>query len=183
MCSINNSIISSSVKRMTYNYDMQNKARLYLLIVTTVLIVITTTVYIFKQTNVNMSLNRETTEEIESNSEPSGIFCDNHSDIEYFETPVPVIWTSIMDGCLVSCQGGSFTSLDEDATHPRFAGYNPGKSEEYDSSTDNPIPDEYVGQNVTVTGDWIGIDADHALTVFDGRCVPIVNIKEITPML
>jgi len=109
--------------------------------------------------------------------------CDNYDEIQDFEEPIPIVWEAKMDGCLVNCQGGSFTKIteDENEKYLYFAGYYPGKNGKYDSSVDNPIPVEYRGDDLTlkITGDWIGIQADHPNTVFGGLCVSMVDIKEI----
>ena len=112
--------------------------------------------------------------------EPVERFCANYEEIEQFAEPIPIVWMARMDGCLVGCQGGSFTNLDPSASYPRFAGYNPGSSGAFDGSVDNPIPRAYVGQTLEITGNWIAIDIDHPLTVFNDQCVPIVDITSIT---
>jgi len=127
----------------------------------------------------------DTTGEVESlalveRGEPVDRFCANYEEIEQFAEPIPIVWMARMDGCLVGCQGGSFTNLDQSASYPRFAGYNPGLSEAFDGSVDNPIPRAYVGQTLEITGNWIAIDIDHPLTVFNDQCVPIVDIASIT---
>lgn len=96
--------------------------------------------------------------------------CDNQDEAEDFEKPIPVVWTAKMDGCLASCEGASFTRVPEDEKYPRFAGY-------YASGSYADI-----GQSegtLKIYGDWIGIAADHAVTVFDNKCVPIININKV----
>lgn len=99
--------------------------------------------------------------------------CDNYEEIEEFEKPVPIVWTAKVDGCLMSCEGASFTRVPEDKKYPRFAGYYPGglQSEFWQ---DNSV--------LKISGDWISINADHPFTVFDNKCVPIIHIKTIRVM-
>ena len=96
--------------------------------------------------------------------------CDNHDESGDFEKPIPVVWTARMDGCLVSCEGASFTRVPEDEKYPRFAGYYPGGLQP-ELWPDNSI--------IKISGDWIGIDADHPFTVFDNKCVPVIHINKI----
>lgn len=99
--------------------------------------------------------------------------CDNYNEVEDFEKPVPIVWTAKMDGCLVSCEGASFTRVPEDKKYPRFAGYYPGGLQ----------PEFWQDNSVLkISGDWIGIDADHPFTVFDNKCVPVIHIKTIGVM-
>ena len=111
------------------------------------------------------------------NSPASGVYmepvCENFNEIQEFENPVPVVWTAKMTGCLMSCQGAPFTRLPEggEYEYPRFAGY----------YKDGTIPGEFLeeGLALKIYGDWIGIDADHSRTVFENKCVPIVEIEKI----
>ena len=111
--------------------------------------------------------------------------CDNYNEIEDFEKPIPVVWTAKMDGCLVSCEGASFTrvpaptpegvgvptkSVGKYKKYPRFAGYYPGELQA------ELWPDDSI---LKISGDWVGIDADHPHTVFDNKCVPVIQIKKI----
>ncbi|PIR42127.1 MAG: hypothetical protein COV30_00020 [Candidatus Yanofskybacteria bacterium CG10_big_fil_rev_8_21_14_0_10_37_15] len=96
--------------------------------------------------------------------------CDNHSEIEEFEKPISIIWTAKIDGCLASCEGASFTRVPEENIHPRFAGYYSKELKEEIKIND---------QIFKIYGDWIGINADHPFTVFDNKCVPIVNVHKI----
>lgn len=96
--------------------------------------------------------------------------CDNHDEAEDFENPVPVVWTAKLDGCLVSCEGASFTRIPEDKKYPRFAGYYPGGLQAELGAS---------GRILKIYGDWVGIGADHPFTVFDNKCVPVVNINNI----
>ena len=44
------------------------------------------------------------------------------------------------------------------------------------------IEEEFREDNTNifrVHGDWVGIDADHPRTIYDGRCVPIININKL----
>ena len=100
-------------------------------------------------------------------SEP---LCDNYNEVEDFEKPIPVVWTARMDGCLVSCEGASFTRVPEDKKYPRFAGYYP-ESFGPEFFQDNAV--------LKISGDWVGIDADHPYTVFDNKCVPVIHINKI----
>jgi len=98
--------------------------------------------------------------------------CDNYAEEGYFDQPVPIVWTAQLDGCLVGCEGASFTRINENALYPRFAAYVP---------IGETIPDEYLvkGLILKITGKWLGIDEDHYRTVFNNKCVPIVDIDEI----
>ena len=100
-------------------------------------------------------------------SEP---LCDNFNEVEDFEKPIPIVWTARMDGCLVSCEGASFTRVPEDKKYPRFAGYYPGGLQA-ELWQDNGV--------LKISGDWVGIDADHPFTVFDNKCVPVIHINKI----
>lgn len=108
-------------------------------------------------------------------------WCDNQNEVQDFDKPIPVVWTVHLDGCLVSCQGASFTKTVDDGKYPRFAGYYPDTKGNYYSDEFNPIPEKYQGKGLIlkVSGDWIGIQEDHPQTVFGGKCVPIVNIRQI----
>jgi hypothetical protein len=98
--------------------------------------------------------------------------CDNYLDIQEFEKPVPITWTAKLDGCLMSCYGASFTRVPSEIKYPRFAGYYHG---------DQAIPDKFLEDGLTlkIYGNWNGIDADHPRTVFENKCVPMVDIKKI----
>ena len=111
--------------------------------------------------------------------------CENYDEVENFEEPIPVVWTAKMDGCLASCEGASFTrvpvptpeevgvptkSVGKDKIHPRFAGYFP------EIFQDGLLQDNAI---LKIHGDWVGIGADHPFTVFDNKCVPIININKI----
>jgi hypothetical protein len=99
--------------------------------------------------------------------------CENYTDIQTFATPTKVSWEATLDGCLVSCEGGVFTkdNISKEDKFPRFVGY---------MKEAKTIDEKYFGQKVKVTGTWTSIEADHAKTVFDNKCVPIVNNIEIT---
>ncbi len=96
--------------------------------------------------------------------------CDNYNEIEDFEKSIPIVWTAKMDGCLVSCEGASFTRVPGDEKYPRFAGYFAGLLGP-ELRQDNAI--------LKISGDWIGIGADHPYTVFDNKCVPVIQINKI----
>lgn len=124
--------------------------------------------YFDKQSaNISEAVPTEGGELVESTPEP---LCDNYNEVEDFENPIPVAWTAKMDGCLVSCEGASFTRVPEDKKYPRFAGYFPEILQE-GLWQDNII--------LKVHGDWVGIDADHPHTVFENKCVPIIHINKI----
>lgn len=124
---------------------------------------------------------KENTTNIERIQKNQEAWCDNQNEVQDFEKPIPVVWTARLDGCLVSCQGASFTKTVDDGKYSRFAGYYPDTKGNYYSDEFNPIPEKFQikGLVLKITGDWIGIQEDHPQTVFDGKCVPIVNIKEI----
>lgn len=114
--------------------------------------------------------------------------CDNYKDIQKLEKPVPIVWTAKLDGCLVSCYGASFTRVPSNTKYPRFAGYYPDTSGKYDWDVTNngerggsQIPDKFLKDNLTlrIYGKWTDIDADHPITVFENKCVPIVEIERI----
>jgi len=108
-------------------------------------------------------------------------WCDNANEAKTFEKPIPVVWTARFDGCLVSCQGASFTKAMDNGKYPRFAGYYPDTKGGYDPDEFNPIPEKYQNNELVlkISGNWIGIQDDHPQTVFDGKCVPIVEIRQI----
>ncbi len=101
--------------------------------------------------------------------------CENYKDIEIFKKPKQIVWLAKMNGCLESCQGGSFTSIEAGVEYPRFAAYLPDGEK---------IPEEYKDKNdlvLKIVGEWIGIGDDYYNTVFSGQCVPIITIKSVTP--
>ncbi|OGI99490.1 hypothetical protein A3H53_01880 [Candidatus Nomurabacteria bacterium RIFCSPLOWO2_02_FULL_40_10] len=99
--------------------------------------------------------------------------CINSDEIQNYDKPVPVVWIAKLTGCLESCKGAHFTRLpkDIDYQYPRFAGY----------FMEGTIPDEFLAKDLTlkIYGNWIGVDADHPVTVFEDKCVPIVDIEKI----
>lgn len=114
--------------------------------------------------------------------------CDNYSDIQTFENPLPITWTARFDGCLMSCYGASFTRVPSDEQYPRFAGYYPNKEGKYSLELDanggeggSQIPERFRKNNqmLKISGKWTDIDADHPFSVFEDKCVPIVNIEKI----
>ena len=124
---------------------------------------------------------KENTTDIEDAQETQEAWCDNKNEAQDFEKPIPIEWTARFGGCLVSCQGASFTKTIDDGKYPRFAGYYPDTKGNYFSDEYNPIPEKYRNKELVlkVSGDWTGIEDDHPQTVFEGKCVPIVNIKQI----
>lgn len=111
----------------------------------------------------------------------SSAWCDNSDEAKDFEKSIPVVWTAKMEGCLASCQGASFTRIPEDNKYPHFAGYYPDFKGSYDIDDWNPIPDKFQKPDLLlkITGILIGIQDDHSQTVFEGKCIPIVNIEKI----
>lgn len=114
--------------------------------------------------------------------------CDNHKDIQNFEKPIPIVWTAKLDGCLMSCYGASFTRIPSDEKYPRFAGYYPDTSGKYNWDIDtngndggSRIPEKFkkVGQILKVYGKWTSVEADHPYTVFENKCVPLVEIDKL----
>ena len=104
--------------------------------------------------------------------------CINSNEIEIFDKPKPISWEAQFNGCLTSCSQGHFTKikLSENDKYPRFEGlYNGGQSQYTD------ISDKFMehGLKLRIIGDWVAVDSDYANTVFDGKCVPIVEIKKI----
>jgi len=101
--------------------------------------------------------------------------CDNYKDIKTFKEPKQIVWLAKMNGCLESCQGGSFTRTEAEVEYPRFAAYLPDGEK---------MPEEYKNRNefvLKIVGEWIGIGDDYYNTVFGGKCVPVITIKNITP--
>lgn len=145
-----------------------------------ILILLTSVGILIFLKNKPREINEDTTD-IEEVMETQGAWCDNENEVQDFEKPIPVEWTARLDGCLVSCQGASFTKTVDDGKYPRFAGYYPDTKGDYYSDEFNPIPEKYQekGLVLKVSGDWIGIQEDHPQTVFGGKCVPMVNIKQI----
>ena len=100
--------------------------------------------------------------------------CLNSLEIETFKTPKHVEWEAILDGCISSCGGGSFTKLNssKNEKHPRFVGYlKDGKT----------IPENLLAKGIKlkISGKWISVEDDHSRTVFNNKCVPIVEIEKI----
>lgn len=98
--------------------------------------------------------------------------CDNYSEVEDFKKPVPIIWVAKLDGCLVSCEGASFSRINKNVKYPRFSAY---------MRDQKTIPEEYLTEGLVlrITGEWLGVDVDHPRTVFNNQCVPIVDINKI----
>ncbi|MEX2090597.1 MAG: hypothetical protein WD989_00485 [Candidatus Paceibacterota bacterium] len=115
----------------------------------------------------NSSLQPANITEVLNTPEP---LCENQDEIETFEEAISVVWTAKMDGCLVSCEGASFTRVPENDKYPRFVGYSAELLQD-DIWQDGDI--------VKIFGDWVGIGSDHPVTVFNNKCVPIVNINKI----
>ena len=111
----------------------------------------------------------------------SDAWCSNSDEASNFYEQIPIVWTAKMDGCLVSCQGASFTKVPTDDKYPRFAGYYPDIEGNYYADNFNPIPDKFqkTGLTLKITGLWVSISDDHSQTVFQGKCIPIINIKQI----
>lgn len=114
--------------------------------------------------------------------------CDNYEDIQKFEKSIYIIWTAKLDSCLVSCYGASFTRVSNDEEYPRFAGYYPDTLGKYDWDVasngergGSQIPDVFLQDGLTlkIYGKWTDIDADHPRTVFENKCVPVVEIGKI----
>ncbi|GEM_PF-3831587 len=114
--------------------------------------------------------------------------CNNFQEATTFSKPIPIIWTAKFDGCLMSCYGAAFTQVSNtNQKYPRFAGYYPNKNGKYLWDTDSngisegsQIPQEFQGNNLLrIYGQWTSIDNDHAHTVFNDQCVPIVEIRKI----
>lgn len=103
-------------------------------------------------------------------SEPA---CENVTDIRTFATPTPVTWFAKLDGCVLSCEGGSFTKITSDSQekYPRFVGY----------MKDGNISEKYLegGLRLKITGELESIGDDYARTIFNNKCVPIIGIKKI----
>lgn len=99
--------------------------------------------------------------------------CSNGQDIKYFQNPIKIAWKAHLDECLVSCWGASFTRTDSNnLKHPRFSGYVPDNGD--------PIPKHFIEseKELLITGQWTDVSDDHVF-LFDGRCVPTVEIEKI----
>ena len=119
---------------------------------------------------------------------PEEKLCDNEDEITTFAKPVSVEWTAKLSGCLASCYGASFTRITKDAEYPKFAGYFADESGKFDWDVDSDgnrggrqIAEEFLEEGLVfkISGKWIGIEADHASTVFKNKCVPIVEVEKI----
>lgn len=118
------------------------------------------------------------------NSDSNNYDCINQQEKESFTEPIPIIWLARMDGCLSSCFGGSFTKESSTDQHLRFAGYYPDTSGKYYWDGEGhgaQIPSEFQKDQplLRIYGDWLGIEDDHPHTVFEDKCVPMIEIKKI----
>ena len=100
--------------------------------------------------------------------------CTNSQEVKIFTVAIPVVWEAILDVCLSGCGGGSFTKLNssKNEKHPRFVGYlKDGKT----------IPENLLAKGIKlkISGKWISVEDDHSRTVFNNKCVPIVEIEKI----
>lgn len=147
----------------------------------------------------NSNLNNETSspfvlftdftpvEQIEESFDPRNELCDNYEEIQDFEEPIPVIWEAKFTGCLVSCYGAHFSRIPETENYkyPRFAGYYPDEFGKYNwengGNSGKQIPEKFLedGLILKIYGKWIMIEADHPYTVFENKCVPILEIEKI----
>ncbi len=102
-----------------------------------------------------------------------GSECSNYAEITKFEQPESIVWDAKFDGCLVSCWGAAFTRVPANPKYPRFSAYVPDEGEKID--------DKFLQENQTlrISGKFTGVDSDHVSTVFDGKCVPTVEIEKI----
>ena len=100
--------------------------------------------------------------------------CSNANEIRTLKLPIPVVWDAQLTGCLTGCLGAHFSRwpLAGKYQYTRFAAYMPN---------DETIADRFLatGLVLRIHGRWSSVDDDHANTVFDGKCVPIVNITSI----
>lgn len=97
--------------------------------------------------------------------------CDNYKDIQNFVKPIPIVWLVKFNGCVMSCQGGFFIRIKEDAKYPHVVAY---------MSDGEKISKEFQNNGLVlkITGEWGGIGDDYQ-TAFNNKCVPIINIKKI----
>jgi len=100
--------------------------------------------------------------------------CENENEIQRFENPERIEWLAEFGGCLNSCEGGAFRLVagSDDDKFERFAGYLKGGK---------AISEEFFkrGLVLKVSGVMSGIDADHPKTMFNNKCVPIIDIDKI----
>ncbi len=108
----------------------------------------------------------------DANDNYSSEDCENYYEAEVFEKPIPIAWTATQDDCIESCWGASFTRVPDNKEYSRFVGH---------LSDSSQIPEKFLenGLILKVSGHWTGIDADHSKTVFENKCVPIVDIDKI----
>ncbi|MDO8499588.1 MAG: hypothetical protein Q7S66_02920 [bacterium] len=107
--------------------------------------------------------------------------CDNENEVQDFSKPISIVWDAELSGCLVSCDGASFKRLSDDVKYSYFAGYGPAIKAIIESGELGDKNDVFWGSHVPIKvyGKWYSIDADHPRTVFDNKCVPIVDIEKI----
>ena len=131
----------------------------------TILIVVWILVSLFASALIILPRNQSTQELVKD--------CDNYTEITKFKEPIPVVRDAKFDGCLSSCWGAAFTRVPDDPKYPRFSGYVPDNGYR--------IADEFMkeGQIVKIYGKWTGVGFDHPYTVFEGKCVPSVDIEKI----
>jgi len=176
---------------------IKTRTKIYSAIAVTIISVFVLFLYIFVSQDNNSNTTKSTDDNIKQDTEPyltlddankdtnqMSEHCDNYEDIEVFENPIPIVWEAKFDGCLSSCVGASFTRLplDEQYQYPRFSGY---YAENWDSNgeyTGERIIEERFRKENTILriyGNWIGIDFSYVDTVFNGKCVPDIDIDKI----
>ena len=138
----------------------------------------------FSSSSKDVSSNAKTETDTNTEYDELAELCDNYKEIKDFKNPIPIIWTAKFTGCLVSCQGAHFSRIPEEENYqyPRFAGYwnvNGGRiSKDFleERTSEDFLKDNLI---LKIYGKWIGIDADHPYSVFNSKCVPIIEIEKI----
>lgn len=140
-----------------------------------------------------LSLTNLTLKPIEKTEEffdPRSEFCENYKEIQDFKEPISIIWEAKLTGCLVSCYGAHFTRIPETENYkyPRFSAYYPDEFGKYkwenNGNSGSQIPEKFLknGLNLRIYGRWMSVGYDHPYTVFEGKCVPFVEIDKIEIM-
>jgi|SRR3989344_2938889 len=130
------------------------------------------------------SIEITSTEKTEESSDGRSELCENYKEIQNFKEPIPIVWTAKLTGCLESCEGAHFSRIPETENYqyPRFAGYYPDELGKYSWDGSNvQIPGKFLvdGLNLRISGKWFSVGVDHPYTVFEDKCVPIVEIDKI----
>ena len=87
-----------------------------------------------------------------------------------FDASRPVLWRGTIIGTLAGGRGLAVQRNPADAEHPFFEAYFAGE------------PASMSAGPVIIEGAWVGMSCAYANSLFNGRCVPEVNIDAIASL-